>query len=196
MLPIERLNRIKEILDERQNIKISELSNLLNVSEMTIHRDLKPLVEDGVVLKTFGGVSLKQRKQQNSNMNICVYCSRDIHQKLAYRIILSNGQIEVACCAHCGLLRHHQLRDDVVQSICYDFLRQTTISAPLASFVFDTTVDLGCCQPQVLTFEWEEDAHKFIKGFDGIVCNFNEAITLIYEKMNCSELNYHQHSNK
>lgn len=187
MLPIERLNRIREILSERQNIKISELSDLLNVSEMTIHRDLKPLVEEGVVLKTFGGVSLKQVKGSLTNLKSCVYCSRDIHPKLAYRIILSNDQVEMACCAHCGLLRHHQLRDQVSQSICHDFFRQTTISAPLAWYVFDTTVDMGCCQPQVLTFEWKEHADKFIKGFGGVVCNFNEAIKLVCKKMGCSE---------
>lgn len=194
MLPIERLNKIKTILNERQNIKISELSNLLNVSEMTIHRDLKPLVEEGHVLKTFGGVSLNQTNTQKTYRNKCVYCSRDIHQKLAYRIILENGETESACCAHCGLLRHHQLKEDVIQSICYDFLRQTTISAPLATFVLDTTIDMGCCQPQVLTFEWKEHAHKFVKGFGGTVYRFNEAIEMILDKMDCSELDHH--SNK
>src|SRR5690625_4620171 len=47
MLPIERINRIKEIVTDKQTIKISELSKILNVSEMTIHRDLKPLIADG-----------------------------------------------------------------------------------------------------------------------------------------------------
>lgn len=196
MLPIERLNRIKEILQERQNIKISELSDLLNVSEMTIHRDLKPLVENGTVLKTFGGVSLKQAEIKKTDMTTCVYCNRDVHPKLSYRIILSDGQIEMTCCAHCGLLRHHQLKDKVVQSICHDFLRHTTISAPSAWYVLETTIDMGCCQPQVLTFEWKEHAEKFVSGFGGTVCNFNEAIDLIINKMDCSKLSHQNHLNK
>src|SRR5699024_6757310 len=51
MLPIERINRIKEIVTDKQTIKISELSKILNVSEMTIHRDLKPLIADGYLFK-------------------------------------------------------------------------------------------------------------------------------------------------
>lgn len=187
MLPIERLNRIKEIIKKRQNIKISELSELLKVSEMTIHRDLKPLVEQGLVLKTFGGVSLVKSEKTKVPNDECVYCSRSIHAKLAYRIILPNNEIEMACCAHCGLLRQRQLGDKVVQSICHDFFRQTTISAPLAWYVLDTTIDMGCCQPQVLSFEWQEHAEKFVEGFGGVICNFQEAIDLIYEKMNLSQ---------
>lgn len=188
MLPIERLNKIKSILNEKETVKISELSEMLNVSEMTIHRDLKPLIEEGYVLKTFGGVSLKQSSKEKSYQAKCIFCDRTIHQQLAYRIILANGKIEVACCAHCGLLRHYQLKDDVIQSICYDFLKQTTISAPLATYVFDTSIDMGCCQPQVLTFEWKEHAYKFVKGFGGSVYHFNEAIDVILNKMDCSHL--------
>lgn len=186
MLPVERRNLIKEILEERQNIKISELSHMLNVSEMTIHRDLKPLVDQEIVIKTFGGVSLRQVNEVKIDTNLCTFCQRHIHSKLAYRIILSNNEIEMTCCAHCGLLRHHQLKDKVSQSICHDFFRQTTISAPTATYVFDTSIDMGCCQPQVLSFEWEDHAKKFVKGFGGTVCNFNEAINLLLEKMNCS----------
>lgn len=186
MLPIERLNRIKAILKERQNIKISELSHMLNVSEMTIHRDLKPLVEQDIVMKTFGGVSLKRDTIQKLDENICTYCRRQSHSRLAYRIILVNDNIETTCCAHCGLLRQHQLKDNVVQSICHDFLRQTTISAQLATYVFNTTIDMGCCQPQILTFEWKEHAQRFVKGFGGTVYNYNEAIRRLLKEMNCS----------
>src|SRR5690625_7888217 len=58
MLPIERQNRIKELIQVKHNMKISELSKELCVSEMTVHRDLKPLIDAGIVIKTFGGISL------------------------------------------------------------------------------------------------------------------------------------------
>jgi len=80
-------------------------------------------------------------------------------------------------------MREQQLGDTVLQSICQDFLRQTTLSAKLAWFVFDTSIDIGCCQPQVLTFEKKEDSEKFIKGFGGITVPFDEALDLIQEKM-------------
>lgn len=182
MLPVERLNRIKELIQEKKNIKIAELSSELNVSEMTIHRDLKPLVEEGLIVKTFGGISLAESKPMEPN-DTCIYCSRTINEKMAYRLILPNNKIEIACCAHCGLLRHQQLGDEVIQAICYDFFRQTTISAQLASFVMDTTIDMGCCQPQVLSFEWQDHAQKFVKGFGGNVYPFDEAMKTVFNKM-------------
>ena len=186
MLPIERINRIKKLIEDKHTMKISELSDILNVSEMTIHRDLKPLVDDGIILKTFGGISLVEIKASKQDDDLCVVCSRAIHPRLGYRIILPNNKIEMTCCGHCGLMREHQLGDKVIQSICQDFLRQTTLSAKLASFVFDTSIDMGCCQPQVLTFERADHAEKFIKGFGGTVTSFDEALNLIQEKMNLS----------
>ncbi|MEI3604395.1 DeoR family transcriptional regulator [Pseudogracilibacillus sp. SE30717A] len=182
MLPVERLHRIKELVQTKKNVKISDLSTELGVSEMTIHRDLKPLVEKGEVIKTFGGVSLPDTTSFQAN-DMCIYCSRPIKEKLAYRLILPNNKIEIACCAHCGLLRHKQLGNEVVQAICYDFFRQTTISAQLASFVMDTSIDLGCCQPQVITFEWQEHAEKFVKGFGGSVYSMKDAMEVVFKKM-------------
>lgn len=185
MLPIERQQKVKELLNENHSMKISELSKKLDVSEMTIHRDLKPLIDDGTAIKTFGGVTLAHGGNRNpSTVEACVFCSRTINERLTYRLILPNNQIEMACCAHCGLLRHRQLGDKVIQAICPDFFRQTTISASLAFYVLDTSIDIGCCQPQILPFEWEEHAEKFVKGFGGKVYRFNEAKEAIFQKMN------------
>lgn len=193
MLPIERLNRIKQLVLEQENIKISELSEALNVSEMTIHRDLKPLVEEGFLIKTFGGVSLITPDKDNISQDSCVMCHRAIHPKLGYRIIRQNNEIEMACCGHCGLMRVKQLSDeDGVQSICQDFFRQTTLSAKLAWFVLDTSINMGCCQPQVLTFESREHANNFVKGFGGIVASFDEAIDLIHKKMHLTNHTCHE----
>lgn len=185
MLPVERQHRIKELIQEKRSLKITELSKDIGVSEMTIHRDLKPLIDEGIVMKTFGGVTLVQEHSDKiPNADECVFCGHSIQERLAYRLILSNNKVEVACCAHCGLLRHQQLGDQVLQAISYDFLRQTTISAPLAWYVMDTSVHIGCCQPQVLTFEIREHADMFVKGFGGNVYTFHEAMDTISQKMN------------
>ncbi|MBM7600591.1 DeoR/GlpR family transcriptional regulator of sugar metabolism [Virgibacillus halotolerans] len=185
MLPIERQNRIKALILNKRNIKISELSQTLQVSEMTIHRDLKPLIETGMIIKTFGGISLNSSEAGKlDDTQTCVFCSSGVDERQAYRLILSNNQIEVACCAHCGLLRQRQLGDDVTQAICHDFLKQTTISAPDAWYVMDTSIHMGCCQPQVLTFQFKEHAVKFVKGFGGNVYPFQEAIEVLDQKMN------------
>lgn len=184
MLPIERQNFIKSVITEKKHMKISDLSNQLDVSEMTIHRDLKPLIEQGVVLKTFGGVTYNNKSTIQPVGETCTYCSGAINEKMAYRLILTNNDIEVTCCAHCGLLRHQQLDKEVMQAICQDFFRQTTISAPHAWYVMDTSVDMGCCQPQVLTFEWKEHAEQFIYGFKGTLYTFPEAMKAVSNKMN------------
>ena len=184
VLPIERRNRIKALLKEREHMKIAELSEILDVSEMTIHRDLKPLIDEGFVMKTFGGVALvKETTEEHIPDNTCVICRRLISERLAYRIILKNNKIEMACCSHCGLIRHQQLGDEVMQALTHDFLKQTTINAVSAWYVMDTSLVAACCQPQVLSFESKEDADKFVKGFGGQVYSFNEAIPALDEKM-------------
>lgn len=184
MLPIERQEHIKQVLETRKTVKISELSNELQVSEMTIRRDVKPFIKNGSVIKTFGGVSLATSSRKSETMkDTCIFCHRTLHQKMTYKLIRTNGNTEFACCAHCGLLRQMQLKNEVTHTICYDFLKQTTISAPIAFFVMDTSLDIGCCKPQVLTFEWREHANKFIQGFGGKVYNFEEALSILQQKM-------------
>lgn len=186
MLPIERQERIRELILENKNMKITELSRILNVSEMTIHRDLKPLIEDGLIIKTFGGITLVRESANtlSSSQGECVYCNKKVDDHLVYRIILPENKVEVACCAHCGLLRHQQLGDEILQAICHDFLRKTTISAPLTWFVMETSLNMGCCQPQVLTFEYKKHADQFVKGFGGEVFPFEEALSELPNKMN------------
>lgn len=183
MLPTERRIRIKELVLEKKNIKITELSQALGVSEMTIHRDIKPLVKEGFIIKTFGGISLVQ-KELPIQTNACSLCSRTINEKFAYRIILPNNSVEVACCAHCGLLRHRQLLNENVQAICHDFLKHTTVSATQAWYIMDASLDIDCCQPQVITFDQKENAKKFVIGFGGTVHSFHEALESVYNRMN------------
>jgi DeoR/GlpR family transcriptional regulator of sugar metabolism len=129
MLPAERRKRIEEWVRNRGHLKIAELSKELGVSEMTVHRDVKPLIDKGLVIKTFGGISLAQTSAVKKNENECVYCNKVVDKRLAYRLILPDGTFEAACCAHCGLLRHLHHGEKQLHAICRDFLRNTTISA-------------------------------------------------------------------
>ncbi|WLD94519.1 DeoR family transcriptional regulator [Alkalihalobacillus sp. AL-G] len=185
MLPVERIDKIRELIKSQGKLKTSELSEMLGVSEMTIHRDINALVTEGLVVKTYGGLALAKDKADDiSAGNMCTYCSREVLGRYAYRLVLSNDQVESTCCAHCGLLRHRQLGDHVIQAICYDFFIHTAVSVKLAWFVMDTTIDIGCCQPQVITFSKKEYADGFVKGFGGIISTFDEAKEKVAEKMN------------
>lgn len=184
MLRPDRQRKIKEWIFEEKSLRISELSERLRVSEMTIHRDLKPLIEEGIIVKTFGGIMLVESGPQPAGgLDACPYCAKKVHERLAYRLIISDHKVETACCAHCGLLRQYQLGREVKQALCQDFLLQTTISAPLAWFVMDTTLDLGCCQPQVLAFAHRTHAVSFVKGFAGEVYSFEEAMHKVNQAM-------------
>lgn len=61
MIPVERQQQILHLLAERGAISITELTERLEVSHMTIRRDIQKLEEKGRVLSVSGGVSLSQR---------------------------------------------------------------------------------------------------------------------------------------
>lgn len=52
MLALERRNQILEKLQEEKKVVVSELSQLYNVSEETIRRDLDKLDKDGLCIKS------------------------------------------------------------------------------------------------------------------------------------------------
>ncbi|MDR6225976.1 DeoR family transcriptional regulator [Desmospora profundinema] len=186
MLPHERQERIRQLIRRHGNMKISELSKELDVSEMTVYRDIQPLVEEGLVQKVYGGITLVQGNAVSyapSQSHGCVLCSRQIDLRLAYRLILSDNRVETACCSHCGLLRHQQAEGQVAQAVCQDFITNTTISARLAWFVMGSEVDVRCCKPQVLNFERLEDAKRFVRGFAEEVLSFEEALNRVQREM-------------
>jgi len=57
MLISERRKKIVEIVNAEDNISNKELSNRLNISEMTLWRDLKELESQGLIRRVRGGVS-------------------------------------------------------------------------------------------------------------------------------------------
>ncbi|MGY3859683.1 MULTISPECIES: DeoR/GlpR family DNA-binding transcription regulator [Aeromonas] len=61
MIPVERQQQILHLLAERGVVSIVELTDLLQVSHMTIRRDIQKLEQMGRVLSVSGGVSLSQR---------------------------------------------------------------------------------------------------------------------------------------
>lgn len=67
MFGIERLEKIKEILLKEKSINVSELSELFNVTEMTIRRDLDKLQETGFIIKTHGGALLNQNMENGAD---------------------------------------------------------------------------------------------------------------------------------
>ena len=55
MLALERRNLILEKLQAEKRVVVSELSQLYDVSEETIRRDLDKLEKEGLAIKSYGG---------------------------------------------------------------------------------------------------------------------------------------------
>ncbi len=59
MFAIERINIIKNYLQRDRHVSVAMLSNLLNVTEVTIRRDLEKLEREGFLTRTHGGAVIK-----------------------------------------------------------------------------------------------------------------------------------------
>ncbi|PEI92591.1 DeoR family transcriptional regulator [Bacillus pseudomycoides] len=66
--PVERRNKIIEMLEQREHVDVSYLSDAFQVSLMTIRRDLEKLEKDGKVIRMYGGVKLKIKRVYEYSM--------------------------------------------------------------------------------------------------------------------------------
>jgi DeoR family transcriptional regulator, copper-sensing transcriptional repressor len=108
---------------------------------------------------------------------------KDLNNRHPVQIITIHQQVEQLCCPHCGLLRYKDIETNVSQIICRDFLQNTTISAKMAYFLFDSDFNLNCCQPQVLTFDSLKYTEQFQRGFGGTILRFEEAVEEVSKRM-------------
>jgi len=81
MIAAERLERIAALIRERRTVSISDLSELLEISEATIRRDLTKLEKQGLLKRTCGGaVSLHA---SNLDAPFVVRAERQVAEKQA-----------------------------------------------------------------------------------------------------------------
>jgi DNA-binding Lrp family transcriptional regulator len=179
-----RKEKILEILKEKKEVTVKELSNIFKVSEMTIYRDIKELEKEGEIKRKHGSVLLNTKENRETlTVDTCPICDKPITRSHPYRITVENTKIIEACCEHCGLLLHQKYADKEVSAITYDFITENPISALNAYFVVGSSA-VPCCSPSVIPFASKEDAEKFQKGFGGKVMTFVEAYNEITNKMN------------
>lgn len=170
-IPNKRQAQIVAWLQENDTLAIKELAARLNVSAMTVHRDLDKLAATGVVQKVHGGVKLTSRIEEYTAVpSLCVMCSTAVSPRTAFTITLDNGRKETACCAHCGILRLSQL-DGVGSALTPDFIYGRMVNVFQAWFLVGSDVQL-CCVPGILSFARDSDAQKFRQGFHGEIMDF------------------------
>ena len=83
MLAAERRSRILEKLQEDKTVVVSELSELFEVSEETIRRDLDKLDKEGLAVKSYGGAVLDESNHVDMPFNIRKKTNMSGKQKMA-----------------------------------------------------------------------------------------------------------------
>ncbi|HNB51172.1 MAG TPA: DeoR family transcriptional regulator [Anaerolineales bacterium] len=170
-------HREKLILEEVQyagHMTIKDLAEKMQVSSMTIHRDVNKLAAEGLLTKVHGEVLLPEKKVAETGG--CAMCRKPVSARTAYFLILADGEQKQACCPHCGLMMQMQMqKEHVWQPMATDFLHGHILSANQAFFVIGSELTI-CCAPSVLTFGVEREAEKFVVGFGGKVAKMNEVL--------------------
>jgi hypothetical protein len=170
MLPINRQQRIIDILNQQGIVHINELSEEFNVSEMTIHRDLAQLETEGYLRKVRGGaVPIPQPPPtpgQGASPEACFMCQMTPRSQTQVTLNLADGSVKRACCPHCGLHGMQMMGDKVVSALVTDFLRGNIINAQAAIYLVEPEITV-CCTPTVLAFQRMDDAQRFQAGFGG-----------------------------
>ncbi|MGB3209594.1 MAG: DeoR family transcriptional regulator [Desulforhopalus sp.] len=190
MRSTERRKKLLKWLEKDGTLSLVEMVDHFGVSKMTIHRDLEWLEQRQALKRIHGGAArLESRLTQHESGNFeqlsqtkCLICNRPPSQQLLYTITLKNGEQKVACCPHCGISAHLMLGDQVATALTADFLSGRLHSAQHSYFVMEGVV-AHCCKPSILTFDDEEMALRFQKGFGGKIGRFNDAMEFLKKDM-------------
>lgn len=182
-IPERRREQILTWLKDDQLLRIDDLAQRLDVSHMTVHRDLDMLAEMGLVEKVHGAVRLPDPHKITTDT--CHLCEMPVKPRLQFVITTSSGQTLRACCPHCGMMLLG-LQPDVTIALLRDFIYGRVVNVLQAYFVIKSRVAL-CCEPSVIAFATEDDARDFQSGFGGEVLNFTETCQILKQSHHCSK---------
>ncbi len=107
----------------------------------------------------------------------CAMCSTPLegHEKTTITIMTRNKKRLVACCAHCGLLMLHKLKDKAIRAVTPDYKTGQLINVQNAHYVVDNDL-VVCCFPSTITFARKADAQAFQKQHKGAVMTYSKAL--------------------
>ena len=180
MLPVDRRQQILALLEEQGSLTISALSAVFQVSEMTIHRDLDLLAEEGLLRKVRGGAV--PMVLETAVTDQCLVCHKQTRRQTQVILHLTHERQRRACCPHCGFMYLVHSGPDVVSVLVTGFLYGRTLEATTAHYLVHPDITI-CCTPTILAFERSEDAYRFQTGFGGELLNFASTITYLQEAM-------------
>lgn len=197
MLPINRHQRILDLLNEQGIVHIGQLSEEFDVSEMTIHRDLAQLETEGYLRKVRGGaVPVPMPPHTNNQAALptesCFMCHMTPRRQTQMTLNLADGTAKRACCPHCGLHGLQRMGDQIVSALVTDFLRGNIINAQAAIYLVEPDITV-CCTPTVMAFQRKDDVLRFQKGFGGSVMTMSETLDHLSQAMQLHPSKHHHH---
>jgi DeoR/GlpR family transcriptional regulator of sugar metabolism len=80
---IERMDRVLELLETRDIVQVSELSEEFSVSEVTVRQDLAELARQGLVARVRGGVRALQQSQAELAFDVRLRLQADHKRAIA-----------------------------------------------------------------------------------------------------------------
>ncbi|MGM9521361.1 MAG: DeoR/GlpR family DNA-binding transcription regulator [Oscillospiraceae bacterium] len=85
MLPVERRSKLLALLQERKTATTEELARLLDVSEMTVRRDLEQCQREGKLQRCHGGATINMRNVVEAAYEQKLGASIEVKRRLAKR---------------------------------------------------------------------------------------------------------------
>jgi DeoR family transcriptional regulator of aga operon len=79
----ERMQRVLELLEERDSVSVGELARTFGVSEVTVRSDLGMLARQGALARTRGGARARQRGQSEIAFDIRLGVQDDANRAIA-----------------------------------------------------------------------------------------------------------------
>ncbi|MCL4428488.1 MAG: helix-turn-helix domain-containing protein [Deltaproteobacteria bacterium] len=186
---LSQKERVLQLIKNGKSDTVSEISELLGISKMSVYRYVRSLAGEGKISKTFNklypypaGLSAAEKETAVSALSVkCGICAKQItDERLKVTVNYKEaGKKEEFCCAHCAVMAAvHTIADlNSVSSIMgRDFIYGNPLDLRNAFLLLKTEV-IPCCSPPILVFARKDDAEKFKKGFGGEIRSFDEIIS-------------------
>lgn len=126
----KRQSQILDLLTQNKKLKVTELSDVLNVSQVTIRKDLSALEDSGIIVREHGYAKLNESDDINNRLAY----HYDIKQKIAEKAIesIEDGEtvmIESGSCCALVALEIAKTKKDVTlitnSAFIADYIRKT-----------------------------------------------------------------------
>lgn len=171
-----RQRKILALLEREAGIAAEDLANRLQVSRMTVSRDLRQLCKRGLLRRIHGGAVVMKGGGRVAS-GPCKMCGSPLLPHQYGEIYLPDGSVEYACCTLCAL-KHHSARSRVDRLELGDQLSGRRLVADEAFFLINSLAT-PCCQPSILSFADMDGITLFQAGFGGSIARFAEAVEFL-----------------